>query len=111
MPVQIQASGGLSEEEIQRMVTEAEANKEADERKKKAVEFRNFAEAAIQQVEQAISQYKSKVSESKVKALEEDVKKLRDIMLKDDVEAIRRAVDALNAASITTFQEVYSKNQ
>merc|ERR1739847_174609 len=68
--IQIQASGGLSEEEINKMVKEAEVNKEADKKKREAVDARNQADTLLHSTEKNLKEHGSKVSETDKKAIE-----------------------------------------
>ena len=62
--IQIQASGGLSEEDINKMVKEAEANKEADKKKREAVDARNQADTMLHTTEKSLKEHGSKISDS-----------------------------------------------
>merc|ERR1712124_54902 len=68
--IQIQASGGLSEEEINKMVKDAEANKEADKKKREAVDARNQADTLLHSTEKNLKEHGSKVSDADKKAIE-----------------------------------------
>ena len=69
--IQIQASGGLSDEEISKMVKEAEANKEADKEKKESVDARNQADTLLHSTEKNLKEHGSKVSDTDKKAIED----------------------------------------
>ena len=69
--IQIQASGGLSDEEINQMVKDAEANKEADKKKREAVDARNQADTLIHSTEKNLKEHGSKVSDADKKAIED----------------------------------------
>ena len=69
--IQIQASGGLSDEEINQMVKDAEANKETDKKKREAVDARNQADTLIHSTEKNLKEHGSKVSDADKKAIED----------------------------------------
>ncbi len=75
--IQIQASGGLTDEEIQKMVKEAEANKEADKKKREEVDAKNHADSLIASTEQSLKEHGSKISEADKKAIEKDMEDLK----------------------------------
>ena len=79
--IQIQASGGLTDEEIQKMVKEAEANKEADKKKREEVDAKNHADSLIASTEQSLKEHGSKISETDKKAIEKDMEDLMYILM------------------------------
>ena len=68
--IQIQASGGLSDEEIKTMVKDAEANKESDKKKRESVDVRNQADTLLHTTEKSLKEHGSKISETEKKAIE-----------------------------------------
>jgi len=88
--IQIQASGGLSDEEINKMVKEAEANKEADKAKREAVDARNQADTLVHSTEKNLKEHGSKVSEADKKAIETAASNLRNALKGTDVEDIKK---------------------
>ncbi|MFZ7090832.1 molecular chaperone DnaK [Primorskyibacter sp. 2E233] len=85
--ITIQASGGLSDEDIEKMVREAEENAESDKERKELVEARNQAESLIHSTEKSIEEHGDKVDPSTVEAIELAVAALRDELEKDDATA------------------------
>ena len=77
--IQIQASGGLSDEEISKMVKEAEANKDADKKKRDAVDARNQADTLIHSTEKNLKEHGSKVSDADKKAIEDGSECIRNV--------------------------------
>ena len=75
--IQIQASGGLSEEEIGKMVKEAEANKEADKKKRDSVDARNQADTLLHSTEKNLKEHGSKVSDADKKEIEDCIIKFK----------------------------------
>ena len=88
--IQIQASGGLSEEEISKMVKEAEANKEADKKKRESVDARNQADTLLHSTEKNLKEHGSKVSDADKKAIETASANLRNALKGTDVEEIKK---------------------
>jgi molecular chaperone DnaK len=93
--IRIQASGGLTEADIQRMVREAEAHAEEDKRRKELVEARNHADATIYSVEKALKET-SGVSADRKSEIEQAIAALRDAMQGEDVQRIRQATEQLS---------------
>jgi molecular chaperone DnaK len=98
----IKASSGLSESEIERMVKDAERNKEEDHKKREEIDARNQADALVYQTEKNLKEYKEKVPADDVKRLESDVEAVKSALKSDSPEGIKSATDRLNA----TWQEV-----
>ncbi|KAL2904130.1 Heat shock 70 kDa protein mitochondrial [Bienertia sinuspersici] len=96
--ITIKSSGGLSEDEIQKMVQEAELHAQKDQQRKALIEVRNNADTTIYSVEKSLSEYKDKVSTDVVKEIECALADLRDAMQKDDADLIKTKIDAANAA-------------
>ncbi len=94
--IRIEASSGLSDEEIEKMKADAEANAEADKKKKELVEARNIAEQMIYTAEKALKDNADKISEDIKKAVEEKVARLKDVKERDDLEAIKKATEELS---------------
>ena len=97
--IRIQASGGLTEADIQRMVREAEANAEEDKRRKELVEARNQADATIYGVEKTLKETPTPPAGLKAE-LEQAIAALRDAMKTEDVQRIRQATDRLSQTAL-----------
>ncbi len=97
--IRIQASGGLNEADIQRMVKEAEAHAEEDKRRKELVEARNQADAAIYAVDKILKDAGARVPAGVKSEVEQAVATARDAMASEDVQRIRQAIERLNQAS------------
>ena len=78
--IQIKASGGLNDEEIEKMVKDAEANKEADKKKRETVDVRNQADTLIHSTEKNLKEHGSKVSDADKKAIETASSNLRNAL-------------------------------
>jgi molecular chaperone DnaK len=98
--IQIRASGGLDDAEIERMVREAEANQADDRRRKELVEIRNRGDGLIHVAERALGEHGNKIPENVRKAVEDDVVKTKKALDGDDVDAIVKAMDALGRSSM-----------
>ena len=109
--IQIQASGGLSEEEIQKMVKEAEANKEADKKKREAVDARNQADSLIFSTEKSLKEHGDKVSEEEKKAIETGISDLRNALKGTDVEEVKKKTQSLIQVSMKLGEAVYKSQQ
>ncbi len=109
--IQIQASGGLSDEEINKMVKDAESNKEADKKKREAVDVRNQADTLLHSTEKNIKEHGSKVSEADKKAIEAASANLRNALKGTDVEEIKKKTQDLVQSSMKLGEAVYKSQQ
>ncbi|MFN4196736.1 MAG: molecular chaperone DnaK [Caldimicrobium sp.] len=103
----VRPSSGLSEEEIQRILKEAEQYAEEDRRKKELAEARNQADSLIYSVEKTLKELGDKVSEDLKKEVENKISYLKDVMNKDDINAIKKAMDELTQASYRLAEMLY----
>ncbi len=109
--IQIQASGGLSDEEIEKMVKEAEANKEADKKKRESVDVRNQADTLIHSTEKNLKEHGSKVSDAEKKAIEDGSNALKESLKGEDIEDIKKKTEALVQASMKLGEAIYKSQQ
>ena len=109
--IQIQASGGLSDEEINKMVKEAESNKEADKKKREAVDARNQADTLLHSTEKNLKDHGSKVSDADKKAIETASANLRNSLKGTDVEDIKKKTQDLVQASMKLGEAIYKSQQ
>ncbi|MCD6489760.1 MAG: molecular chaperone DnaK [Thermodesulfobacterium sp.] len=103
----VRPSSGLSEEEIQKIIKEAEQHAEEDRRKKELAEARNQADSLIYSVEKTLRELGDKVSESLKKEVEEKIAELRKVMEGEDINAIRKASDELTQTSYKLAEMLY----
>ena len=103
----IEASSGLCEEEIQRMVKEAEANAEADKREKEKVEVKNQAEHMVYNTEKLLKEHGDKISAADKEAVEAAVAELKKIQGGDNLEEIKAAVKKVEEASHKLSEAMY----
>jgi len=109
--IQIQASGGLTEEEIQKMVKEAEANKEADKKKREEVDAKNHADSLIASTEQSLKDHGSKISETDKKTIEKDMEDLKEAIKSDKTEDIKTKTQQLMTSSMKLGEAIYKAQQ
>ncbi len=109
--IQIQASGGLTDEEIQKMVKEAEANKEADKKKRDEVDAKNHADSLIASTEQSLKEHGSKISETDKKAIEKDMEDLKEAIKSDKTEDIKTKTQQLMTSSMKLGEAIYKAQQ
>jgi molecular chaperone DnaK len=109
--IQIQASGGLTDEEIQKMVKEAEANKEADKKKREEVDAKNHADSLIASTEQSLKEHGSKISETDKKAIEKDMEDLKEAIKSDKTEDIKTKTQQLMTSSMKLGEAIYKAQQ
>ncbi len=109
--IQIQASGGLSDEEIQKMVKDAEANKEADKKKRESVDVRNQADTLIHSTEKNLKDHGSKISDAEKKAIEDSSNSLKESLKGENIEEIKKKTEALVQASMKLGEAIYKSQQ
>ncbi|MDC0344128.1 molecular chaperone DnaK [Pelagibacteraceae bacterium] len=109
--IQIQASGGLSDEEIQKMVKEAEANKEADKKKRESVDARNQADSLIFSTEKSLKEHGNKVSAQEKKSIEDAIVDLKKSLEGTDSEDIKKKTQSLIQVSMKLGEAVYKSQQ
>ncbi len=105
--ITIQASGGLSDEDIEKMVQEAEENAESDKEKRDLVEARNGAESLIHGTEKSIEEHGDKVDPSTVEVIELSIKALKDVLETDDAGKIKNLSQDLTEAAMKLGEAIY----
>ena len=98
--IRIQASGGLSEADIEKMVKDAEAHADEDKKRQALVEAKNHAEALIHATDKALAEHGSKVGEAERRAIEDAMAALKEAVKGDDAEAIKAKTNTLAQASM-----------
>jgi len=109
--IRIQASGGLSDADIDKMVKDAEVNAEADKKRKALVEARNQAESLLNSSEKSLKEYGDKVTEADRTAISDAIAALKTATEGDDAEAINTKSQALAEASMKLGQAMYEASQ
>ena len=107
--ITITASTNLSDEEIDKMMKEAEANKEADEKRKAEAETRNEADSAIFATEKAIKDLDDKLTDDEKKEAEDKIKELKEALEKDDIEDIKAKTESLNETAMAFATKIYEE--
>jgi molecular chaperone DnaK len=107
--IRIQASGGLSEADIQKMVKDAEANAAEDKKRREAVDAKNHADALVHSTERALSEHGSKVPEGERRAIEDAVSDLKEALKGDDAEAIKAKTNTLAQTSMKLGEAMYKQ--
>ena len=105
--IRIEASSGLSEEEIEKMKKEAEANAESDKKLKEEVDTLNSADAMIFQTESQLKEYGDKISDDKKKAIEDALETLKKAHESKDIESINTELEKINEAWKNASEELY----
>ena len=109
--ITIQASGGLSDDEIEKMVKEAEDNAESDKEKKELVEAKNQAESLIHGTEKSIEEHGDKVDASTIEVIELSIKALKETLENDDSEKIKARSQDVTEAAMKLGEAIYKAEQ
>jgi molecular chaperone DnaK len=109
--IRIQASGGLSDNDIEKMVKDAEANAEEDKKRKAAVEAKNHAESLVHSTEKALAEHGSKVGEPERRAIENAMADLKEALKGNDADAISAKTNTLAQASMKLGEAIYKQAQ
>ena len=105
--IRIQASGGLSDADIEQMVKDAEANADSDKARREAVEAKNSAETLIDSTEKSLKEHEDKVSAEDKEAIENAIGELKSAVETDDTEEIASKTQALAEVSMKMGQAIY----
>ncbi|MCX8506183.1 MAG: molecular chaperone DnaK, partial [Alphaproteobacteria bacterium] len=105
--IRIQASGGLNDSEIEKMVKDAEAHQSEDKKKRETVEARNQAEALLHATEKNLAEHGDKISSADKLAVEGDLDALKSVLNGDDAAAIRSKTEALSKSSMKLGEAMY----
>ena len=111
--IRIQSSGGLSEEEIKKMMRDAEENASADKLRKETIEAKNQADSLIYETEKSLREHGDKVDSSTKNLIEEDLKNLKEILAKADanVDEIKKSTESLMQNSMKLGEAIYKNSQ
>ncbi|MBN9595956.1 MAG: molecular chaperone DnaK [Afipia sp.] len=107
--IRIQASGGLSDSDIEKMVKDAEVNAAEDKKRREAVDAKNHADALVHSTEKALTEHGSKVGEPERKAIEDALADLKEALKGDDAEAIKTKTNTLAQASMKLGEAMYTQ--
>jgi molecular chaperone DnaK len=109
--ITIQASGGLTDAEIEKMVKEAEANAESDKKRRELVEARNQAESLIHSTEKSLAEYRDKVDPTTAEAIELAIGALKETLEGDDADKIKSGINNVREASMKLGEAIYKAQQ
>ena len=109
--IQIQASGGLTDAEIEQMIKDAEANKESDKKKREEIDAKNSADSLVASTEQSLKEHGDKISAEDKKAIETDLQSLKDAIKTDNVEDIETKTQSLMQSSMKMGEAIYKAQQ
>ncbi|WP_424983323.1 molecular chaperone DnaK [Maritalea sp. S77] len=109
--IRIQASGGLSDDEIENMVKDAEANADADKKRRESVEAKNQAEALVHSTENSLSEHGDKLDDETKSAIEDALADLKSALEGDDAEVIKEKTAALAQSSMKLGEAMYQASQ
>ncbi|SHN74907.1 molecular chaperone DnaK [Bradyrhizobium erythrophlei] len=107
--IRIQASGGLSEADIDKMVKDAEANAADDKKRREAVDAKNHADSLVHSTEKALAEHGSKIADTERRAIEDAVSDLKEALKGDDAEAIKAKTNTLAQASMKLGEAMYKQ--
>ena len=109
--ITIEASGGLSDEEIEKMIKEAESNAEEDKKIRELVDAKNQAEAIIHSAEKGITDAGDKITDNERKPVEEAIKELKEVIDGDDLSVIQEKTATLSQAAMKIGEKLYQEEQ
>ena len=109
--IRIQASGGLSDDDIDQMVKDAEAHADEDKKKRELVDARNQADSLIHTTEKTLSEHEDKVDAADKEEIQAKVQELKDVLESEDAEDIKAKTEALMQASMKLGEAMYQAEQ
>ena len=109
--IRIQASGGLADDEIERMVRDAESHADEDKQRRETVETKNHAEALIHSTEKTLSEHGDKIDAAEKTAIESQIADLREALASEDAEAIKARMELLGQSTMKLSEAMYKAEQ
>jgi molecular chaperone DnaK len=109
--IRIQASGGLSDADIQKMVKDAESNAEEDKKRRALIDAKNHADGLVHSAEKSIKEHGDKIPESDKAAIEKDIADLKEALSGDDAEKIQKQTESLTQSSMKIGEIIYKAEQ
>ncbi len=109
--IRIQASGGLSDDDIEQMVKDAEANAESDKERRELIEAKNRAESMVHEAEKNVAEHGDKIGDDEKSQIETDIAALKEAADGEDKEAIEKAVEALTQSMMKIGEIIYKAQQ
>ena len=109
--IRIQASGGLSDADIEKMIKEAEANAAEDKSRRELIEIKNQADSLVHATEKSLSEHGDKISSSEKEAIESDLSGLKEALQSEDRSMIETKIEALTQSSMKMGEAIYKASQ
>ena len=109
--IRIQASGGLADDEIERMVRDAESHADEDKQRRETVETKNHAEALIHSTEKTLSEHGDKIDAAEKTAIESQIADLREALASEDAEAVKARMELLGQSTMKLGEAMYKAEQ
>ena len=109
--VTIKSDGGLSDEDIEKMIKEAEANAESDKKIKDLVDAKNEAESLIHSAEKSLKDYAEKISDDLKNDINAEISSLKELSNTDDIDGIKQKADSLREKLMKIGSSIYGDNQ
>ena len=109
--IRIQASGGLADDEIERMVRDAESHADEDKQRRETVETKNHAEALIHSTEKTLSEHGDKIDAAEKTAIESQIADLREALASEDAEAVKARMELLGQSAMKLGEAMYKAEQ
>lgn len=105
----IRSSGGLSDEDIEAMVRDAESNAEADAKRRQTIEAKNDIDSLVYSTQKSLNEHKDKIDDDIKASVEKALSEAKDVADSDDLNTLKAKLEALNQASLKIGQAIYSK--
>ena len=109
--IRIQASGGLSDDDIEKMVSEAEEHAGEDKKRRELTEAKNNADSLVYSTEKSLQEFGDQIDESEKETIERDISVLKEALEAEDVDAITKGVEALTQSSMKLGEAMYKASQ
>ena len=107
--ITIRSSGGLSDSDIERMVNEAEASKEADQKRREMIDLKNEADQAIYNTEKQLQEHSAKIPQNVKDQINGDITSLNEAITSEDTDKIRESLERLKNSSMEIGKAIYSQ--
>jgi molecular chaperone DnaK len=107
----IRSSGGLSDEDIEAMVRDAESNAEADAKRRQTIEAKNDIDSLVYSTQKSLDEHKDKLSEEVKAEVEKSISEAKEVADSDDLDTIKAKLESLNQASLKIGQSIYGKQE
>jgi len=109
--ITIQGSGGLSQQDIENMVKQAENLKEEDRKKKESIEVRNQADTTIHETEKSLNEHRNAISNDVAQEVEREIQELKDAIAQNDADKMKSGIEKVKQGAMKIGQAIYNKQQ